>query len=173
MWTFAVADGGADAVIVDRTHHTVAAPGASVAVRLGREAHVPETDPVPTAVDVVQAAVPLTGHAVTCTACARAVELSVVTCTVVAVVPTMLLLFVRVSGYVTDGVVDEKVVVICSVPLIAAASFPMVTLDDAVPVAVQSAQAAVDPPPTKSATRTTASRRRRRAVTVPPASRSR
>jgi hypothetical protein len=171
MWTFAVADGGAEAVIVDRMHHTVAAPGASVVVRLGREAQVPETDPVPTAVVVVHAPVPLTGQAVTCTACARAAELSLVTPTVVAVVPVMLLVFVRVTGAVKDVVVDENVVVIWSVPLIPAASLPTVTLDVAEPVAVQYAQAAVDPPPTKSATRTTASRRRIRAVTVPPASR--
>jgi hypothetical protein len=169
--TFAVLDAGAEDRGVLLVHHTAAAPGASDDVMLGSDAHVPVTEPLPTAAPSVHAVVVVTGHATTSTVWARAVELPATTETVVLVVPAMFPVFVRVTGFVSDVTVDEKVVVIADVPAIDPESLPMVTLDDADAVVVHSAHAALDPPATSttvsSATRST----RRRRLTVPPASR--
>jgi hypothetical protein len=125
---------------------------------LGNDAHVPRTDPVPTAAESVQAAADATGHATTPTAWARAVELPATTETVVAVVPASVPAFVSVTGFVIDVTVEENVVVMAFVPPTDAPVLPMVTLDAAVPVAVQSAQAADEPTTTNTTLRTAASR---------------
>jgi len=169
MFTFVVVDAGADDVGVLRTHHTAAAPAARSEVMLGRDAHVPLTDPVPTAVDAVHAVVDATGHATTEIACASAVELPATTDTVVEVVPAIDPEFVSVTGLVTEVTVDENVVVMSLVPLIDADILPIVVLDDVVPLVVQSAQAAVEPPTTNTTASSAASTTRNRRLTVPPA----
>lgn len=172
-FTFVVVDGGADEVGVLRVHQTALAPAASFEDMLGSDAQVPVTEPLPTAAESVHAAVDATGHAMTDTACASAVELPETTETVVEVVPAIDPELVKVTGFVTEVTVDENVVVIALVPVIDADTLPIVTLDAVVAVAVQSAQAALEPPATNTAVRSAASRTRTRRLTGPPASRSR
>jgi len=169
--TFVVADAGADEVGVLRVHHTALAPAASFDVRLGSDAQVPDTEPVPTAVDVVQADVEATGHATTPTARARAVELPEATDTVVVAVPASEPAFVRVIGFVIDVTDDENVVVMSLVPLSDAPVPPIVTLDAVVPVALQSAHAADEPPATKTRASRSARIARSRRLTESPACR--
>jgi hypothetical protein len=170
-FTFVVVDAGADELGVLRVHHTALAPAASFDVMLGSDAQVPETDPVPTEVDAVQADVEATGHATTLTACARAVELPDTTDTVVVAVPASEPEFVRVIGFVIDVTLDENVVVMSLVPLRDAPVLPIVTLEAVVPVALHSAHAAEDPPARNAAVSRTASRARRPRFTRSPASR--
>ncbi|AOX66511.1 hypothetical protein BJK06_12825 [Curtobacterium sp. BH-2-1-1] len=156
-FTFAVLEAGADEDGVLRVHQTALARAASFVVMLGSDAQVPETEPVPTEVDAVQAAVPVTGHATTLTACARAVELPDTTETVVVAVPASDPALVRVSGFVVLVTLEENVVVMSLVPVRDAPVFPMVTLEAVVPVALQSAHAADDPPTTNASASSPAS----------------
>jgi hypothetical protein len=161
-FTFAVAAAGADDCRTLRVHHTADAPAASLPVRLGSDAHVPVTEPLPTAALVVQAVVDVTGHAVTATAFARAVELPDTTDTVVVAVPARVPVLLRVIGFVIEVTVDENVVVSALVPATDPVTVPIVVLAAVVPEALQRAQAALDPPPTNTAVRSTATRSRRR-----------
>ncbi|GAA3336670.1 hypothetical protein GCM10017714_00350 [Curtobacterium pusillum] len=160
--TVVVLDAGADDVGVLRAHQTAPVPAASFDVMLGNEFHVPLTDPVPTAVESVQAVADVTGQAVTVTAWARVVELPETTDTLVVAVPASEPEFVRVIGFVIEVTVDENVVVMALVPLREAPVFPIVTLEAVVPVAVQSAHAAEEPPATNAMVRAAARRTRRR-----------
>ncbi len=157
MRTFAVAVAGASAVTVLRTHQTAEAPASSRDVRLGSDAHVPDTAPEPTAVAAVQESAVATGQASTCTACASAVELPSTTETVVAVVPARLPLLRRVIGAVVDGAATVNVVVRASVPVMAADGLPMVALDQVLFEVDQSAHAAGLPVPATTSRSTTTS----------------
>jgi hypothetical protein len=161
-FTVVVADAGAEDLRVLRVHQMAEAPAASLDVMLGSDAQVPVTDPLPTAVFVVHAAVEATGHATTVTACASAVELPETTDTVVVAVPAIVPESVSVIGFVTDVTVDEKVVVSALVPAIEAETLPIATLEAVVPDALHSAQAALDPPPTNTAVSSTATTSRSR-----------
>ena len=172
MTTFEVLDAGAEACGVLRVHHTALAPAARVDVMLGSDAQVPVTDPEPTAAPSVHAAVEPTGQATTSTAPASAAGLSDWGATEVDVVPARLPVFVRVTGFVIDRTESEKVTVIWSVPLIVAASLPIVVLDVAPALVVQSAQAALEPPTTRTVVSSSVTSTRTRRFTVPPASRS-